>query len=182
VILSNGSEFCVVVQVGDRWYKTFILFDESFWSDPIWGEDWYVPTFLYSASVVMNDSDVWNIVMVDCPANATIEGLDLRFSFYVDYFHYYCHHWFISGNPGNASAIHETMTLEMIENADHYQVGFVDIEGDGLLSLGDYFYMVMDEDSGDNAKLAPGTIVTYEVSIVSEPNSSNFVNIDKFIV
>jgi hypothetical protein len=74
------------------------------------------------------------------------------------------------------------MTLEMIENADHYQVGFVDIEGDGLLSLGDYFYMVMDEDSGDNAKLAPGTIVTYEVSIVSETNSSNFVNIDKFIV
>jgi hypothetical protein len=161
----NETEYCVVVMVDDRWYKTFIIINDFFWSN-------FEPTFLWvtnwdHSTEVMNDNDVWNIVMVDCLGIVRLDRIAFEFQFWADGHFCTLNYW--SGiNPGDVPVIGEWMTAEQIENASTYRVGVVDIGGDGFLSLGDYLYIVMDEGSGDNAKLPSGSMVEFTITVSTE--------------
>ena len=176
----NETEYCVVVMVHDRWYKTFILIDDFLWCNfdlvDLWITNWDYST------EVMNDNDVWNIVMVDCLGNFPVDGLSFEFQFWADSHHYMLHYW-SDVNPRDVPVIGEWMTAEQIENASTYRVGVVDIGGDGLLSLGDYFYIEMDEDSGDNAKLPSGSIVSFTITVMrTDSTPSTLMASDRFVV
>lgn len=172
--------YCVMVEIDQRWYRTFIEMNDNFWSNDIWENDWYEPRTI-SAAIPLNDSNIWKIAIVACPTNISITNLtfDFGYSYYDESIkstvNWRGNFWAMEGLSQNVMFIHDRMNENDVENNHrHYQVGLIDNGENGYLSIGDYFYIVMDQPNGDNSMLPESTHVTFYISIFGEQNDGIF--------